>query len=173
MTVNDEQVTRSAFVGCLSFLYTGCIDVMNDNDLKDTIAAAELLNLPELFNICSNVQKGDKDLNASVAKQFNDCKSEVMRKLFLNKALFSDFTFIVNGQKIPAHCCVLAARSEVMSVMFSGRFAESKTAEVRSCDTIYIYVMLMHMIPNRWKYQESVLMLFWYSYNISTLMIVS
>ena len=49
MTINDEQVTRSAFVGCLSFLYTGCMDVKND-DLKDIIAAAELLNLPELFN---------------------------------------------------------------------------------------------------------------------------
>ena len=50
MTINDEQVTRSAFVGCLSFLYTGCMNVKNDDNLKDIIAAAELLNLPELFN---------------------------------------------------------------------------------------------------------------------------
>lgn len=127
---------------CLSFLYTGCVDVKNDDDLKDTIAAAELLDLTELVDICNNVQKDDKDLNASTAKQFSDRKNEVMRKLFLNKALFSDFTFIVDGQKIPAHRCVLAARCEVMSIMFSGRFAESNTAEVRSCDTIYMYVMV-------------------------------
>lgn len=127
---------------CLSFLYTGCVDVKNDDDLKDTIAAAELLDLTELVDICNNVQKDDKDLNASTAKQFSDRKNEVMRKLFLNKALFSDFTFIVDGQKIPAHRCVLAACCEVMSIMFSGRFSESNTAEVRSCDTIYMYVMV-------------------------------
>ena len=106
------------------------MDVKNDEDLKDTIAAAELLNLPELFNICTNVQKDEEHLNTSVAKQFIGHKNKVMGKLFLNNALYSDFTFIVNGQKIPAHCCVLAARCEVMSVMFSGCFTESKTAEV-------------------------------------------
>ena len=67
-----------------------------------------------------------------------DHNSEVMRKLFLNNTLFSDITFVVDGQKIPAHRCVLATRCEVMSAMFSGQFAESNIAEVRSCDAEYI-----------------------------------
>ena len=54
-----------------------------------------------------------------------------MRKLFLNNALYSDITFVVDGQKIPAHRCVLTTRCEVMSAMFNGQFAESNTAEVR------------------------------------------
>lgn len=147
------------------------MDVKNDEDLKDIITAAELLNLPELYNICTNVQKHEEHLNASVAKQFIGHKNEVMGKLFLNNALYSDFTFIVSGQKIPAHCCVLAARYEVMSVMFSGRFTESKTAEVSSCDTLY--TCNAYMILNRWKYQELVLMPFWHFYNISTLIIIT
>ena len=125
-------MTKLAFERCLSFLYTGCADVKNDDDLDDTIAAAELLNLPELIMVCSNVRKDDEFLN--VGKWVNDRNSEVMRKLFLNNTLYSDITFVVDGQKIPAHRCVLITRCEVMSAMFSGQFAESNTAEVRSCD---------------------------------------
>ena len=49
----------------------------------------------------------------------------------------SDITFVVNGRKIPAYCCVLAAHCKVMSAVFSGWFAESNTAEVRSCDAVH------------------------------------
>ena len=59
-----------------------------------------------------------------------------MRKLFLNNALYSDITFVVDGQKIPAHRCVLTTRCEVMSAMFNGQFAESNTAEVRDEEVI-------------------------------------
>jgi len=127
-------VTKLAFERCLSFLYTGCADVKNDDNLDDTVAAAELLNLPELIMVCSNVRKDDEVFNPSVGTWLNDRNSEVMRKLFLNNALYSDITFVVDGRKIPAHHCVLTTRCEVMSAMFSGQFAESNTAEVRSCD---------------------------------------
>ena len=131
-------MTKLAFERCLSFLYTGCADVKNDDDLDDIIAAAELLNLPELIMVCNNVKNDEEFLNPSVGTWLNDRNSEVMRKLFLNKTLYSDITFVVNGHKIPAHCCVLTTRCEVMLAMFSGQFAESNTTEVRSCDTVHV-----------------------------------
>lgn len=130
ITVNDEQVTKLSFERCLSFLYTGCVDVKNDGDLDDTVAAAELLNLPELIMVCNNVKNDEEFLNPSIGTWLNDRNSEVMRKLFLNNTLYSDITFVVNGQRIPAHRCVLTTRCEVMSAMFGGQFAESRTAEV-------------------------------------------
>jgi len=134
ITVNDEQVTRLAFERCLTFLYTGCADVKDDNDLEDTISAAELLNLPELIMVCRNVKKDEEFLNPSVGTWLNDRNSEVMKQLFLNKSLYSDVTFVVDGKRIPSHRCALTTRCEVMSAMFSGLFTESSTAEVRSCD---------------------------------------
>lgn len=131
-------MTKLAFERCLSFLYTGCADVKNDDDLDDTIAAAELLNLPELIMVCNNVKSDEEFLNPSVGTWLNDRNSEMMRKLFFNNTLYSDITFVVNGEKIPAHRCVLTTRCEVMSAMFSGQFAESNTTEVRSCDTVHV-----------------------------------
>ena len=86
--------------------------------------------------MCKNVKRNEEVLNLDIEKWLNDRNSEVMRVLFLNKTLYSDITFVVNGQKIPAHRCVLTTRCEVLSAMFSGQFAESKTTEVRSCDPI-------------------------------------
>ena len=129
-------MSKLAFERCLSFLYTGCADVKNDSDLQlgDTIAAAELLNLPELIIMCKNVSNDEEYLNLDVEKHLSKRNSKVMGKLFVNKTLYSDITFIVSGQKIPAHQCVLSARCEVMSAMFSGHFVESNAREVRSCD---------------------------------------
>ena len=136
ITVNDEQVTQLAFERCLSFLYTGCADVKSDSDLEDTIAAAELLDLPELVMVCQNIKKNEEFLNPSVGTWLNDRNSEVMKQLFLNKSLYSDVLFVVDGKRIPSHRCVLTTRCEVMSAMFSGKFSESSTAEVRSCDLV-------------------------------------
>ena len=72
--------------------------------------------------------------NPYLTRVFAVHNSKMMEKLFFNKTLYSDITFVVNKQKIPAHHCVLTTRCEVMSAMFSGQFAESKTTEVRSCD---------------------------------------
>ena len=145
ITVNDEQVIKLSFERCLSFLYTCCANVKNDDDLDDTIAAAELLNLPELIMVCNNIKNDEEFLNFDVGRRLRDHNCEMMRKLFLNKTSYSDITFVVNGQKIPAHRCVLTAHCEVMSAMFSGQFTESKTAEVRSCDALHD----AHMIHNR------------------------
>ena len=130
ITINDEQVTKVAFERCLSFLYGGCGDIKNDSDLDDTIAAAELLNLPKLIRVCDNVKNDKEILNPYLTRVFAVHNSKMMEKLFFNKTLYSDITFVVNKQKIPAHRCVLTTRCEVMSAMFNGQFAESKTTEV-------------------------------------------
>ena len=136
ITVNDEQVTQLGFERCLSFLYTGCADVKNDSDLEDIVVAAELLNLPELVMVCQNIKKDEEFLNPSVGTWLNDRNSEVMKQLFLKKSLYSDVLFVVDGKRIPSHRCVLTTRCEVMSAMFSGKFSESSTAEVRSYDLV-------------------------------------
>ena len=127
-------MTKLAFEICLSFLYSGWADVNEDDGLDDIIAAAELLDLPNLIRVCDNVKDHKEFLNPYLTRVFATQNSKVMEKLFFNKALYSDITFVVNGKKIPAHCCVLTTRCEVMSAMFSGQFAESKNTEVRSCD---------------------------------------
>ena len=61
----------------------------NDNDLDGTIAAAELLNLPELIMVCNNIKSDKEFLNFDVGRCLRDHNSEVMRKLFLKQ----DFIF--------------------------------------------------------------------------------
>ena len=134
ITVNDDKVTKVAFEKCLSFLYGGCADVKNDGDLDDIIAAAELMNLPKLIRVCSNVKSHEEFLNPYLTRVFASHNAKIMERLFFNNTLCSDITFVVDGRKIPTHLLVLTARCEVLSVMFSGQFSESITAEVRSCD---------------------------------------
>ena len=134
ITVNDDKVTKVAFEKCLSFLYGGCADVKNDGDLDDIIAAADLMNLPKLIRVCANVKSHEEFLNPYLTRVFASHNAKMMEKLFFNKTLCSDITFVVDGRKIPTHLLVLTARCEVLSVMFSGQFSESITAEVRSCD---------------------------------------
>ena len=42
----------------------------NDDDLDDTIAAAELLNLPELIMVCNNIKSDKEFLNFDVGRLF-------------------------------------------------------------------------------------------------------
>jgi len=127
-------MTKVAFEKCLSFLYGGCADVKDDGDLEDIVAAAELMNLPKLIRVCANVKNHEEFLNPCLTKEFASHNAKIMERLFFNKTLCSDITFVVDGRKIPAHHLVLTARCEVLSVMFSGQFSESINAEVRSCD---------------------------------------
>ena len=66
-------MTKVAFERCLSFLYGGCGDIENDSDLDDTIAAAELLNLPKLIRVCDNVKNDKEFLNPYLTRVFACC----------------------------------------------------------------------------------------------------
>ena len=119
------------FKRCLQFLYTGIVELNKESEmLEETIQVARLFNLPELQLICENAQKGDEFLNPSIGTWLNDRNGSVARKLFLNNSLFSDVTFSVEGETIPAHKLVLCCRCDVMSAMLSGRFMESESKEV-------------------------------------------
>ena len=122
-------MTRLAFEKCLNFLYTGCTGVVKDYDF---IVAAELLNLPELLMIFQM----NEVTYPTVRPIINKRQSEVMEQLFLNKSLYSDVTFVVEGKRILAHRLIVTAHCEVMSAMFSGQFYESTITEVKLCDNV-------------------------------------
>lgn len=137
ITLDPAVVKAVAFRRCLEFLYTGIVDLPKDSEhLDDTVAAAGIFNLPELQIICENASKGDEFLNPSIGTWLNDRNSAVAKQLFLNRELFSDIRFRVDGETVFAHKLVLCTRCEVMAAMLSGGFMESENSEV--CDNFLI-----------------------------------
>ena len=132
---------------CLHFLYTGIVELTKDSEMLDeTVRVARILNLPELQLICENARKGDEILNPSIGTWLNDRNGSVAKKQFLNKSLFSDVTFSVQGEILPAHKLVLCCRCDFMSAMLSGRFLEgvSKEVNIRTHGIMYIHNSMMH-----------------------------
>ena len=117
---------------CLEFLYTGIVDLNKDSEqLDETVRAAELLNLPELVDLCENSKKGEEFLNPSIGTWLNDRNSGIGKEIFFNKPLLSDVKFSVEGHQAHAHKLVLATRCDFMGAMLTGGFAESNTQEVQ------------------------------------------
>ena len=131
IVLNADSFPELPFKRCLEFLYTGVVDLNKESELlEETLKLAQLLNLPELQLICENAKKGDEFLNPSIGTWLNDRNGSVAKKLFLNRELFSDVTFSVEGERIVAHKLVLCCCCEVMSAMLSGSFMESRSNEV-------------------------------------------
>ena len=134
------------FKRCLQFLYTGIVELDKESELlEETVQVARLFNLPELQLICENAQKGDEFLNPSIGTWLNDRNGSVAKKLFLNNSLFSDVTFSVKGECIPAHKLILCCRCDVMSAMLSGRFMESESKEVQLVLCLSIACLLTYV----------------------------
>ena len=132
VVLSPEKFPELPFKRCLQFLYTGIVNLDKESEMLDeTILVARLLNLPELQMICENARKGDEFLNPSIGTWLNDRNGSVAKKLFLNSSLFSDVSFLVEGERIAAHKLVLCCRCEVMSAMLSGGFMESRSREVK------------------------------------------
>lgn len=86
--LDPSLFTETAFSRCLEFLYTGTTtEGLNkeSEQLAETMAAAELLNLPELKLICENARNGEEFLNPSIGTWLNDRNSAVAKELFLGK----------------------------------------------------------------------------------------
>jgi len=52
-------------------------------------------------------------------------------KCFLSSGEFSDVMFVVEGEKLCGHRAIVCCRSELLSAMLSGGFAESHQKEVQ------------------------------------------
>jgi hypothetical protein len=92
--------------------------------VQDLLAAAELFGLEHLATICRNVMDDSEFLNPSIGTWLNDEAGAVAKQLFLNRPLFSDVAFEVEGKRIHAHKAILMGRCKVLAAMFSGLFVE-------------------------------------------------
>ena len=137
VTLDHALIPEVPFQRCLQFLYTGIVDLNKESEqLAETIAVARILHLPELQMMCENARKGDEFLNPSIGTWLNDRNGTIAKQLFLNKSLFSDVKFRVEGEVVYAHKLVLCTRCEVMSAMLTGGFLESETSEVSGCSRL-------------------------------------
>lgn len=62
------------------------------------------------------------------------CYSPANDKLWMSRDGTADFTFVVEGQRIPVHRSILAARNEVFGAMLSADMKEKRTNEVEIVD---------------------------------------
>jgi Rho family protein len=92
--------------------------------VQDLLAAAELFGFEHLATICRNVMDDSEFLNPSIGTWLNDEAGAVAKQLFLNRPLFSDVAFEVEGKRIHAHKAILMGRCKVLAAMFSGLFVE-------------------------------------------------
>ena len=94
LTLDLTKFHEEAFKRCLSFLYTGVLDLTKDSEhLKETIEAAQMLNLPELQMVCENASKDEEFLNPSIGTWLNDRNASVAKQMFLNKVCDIIFLF--------------------------------------------------------------------------------
>ena len=144
----QADVPYSAFRQVIEFLYTGscaayCHDDSNSTSagvkagfsapsFADVVRVATLFKCDDLATMAENARDGNAFLNASIGTFVNDTTASRAKRLFLQRDTFADVWFEVEGVLVPAHRCIVAARSNVLSAMLApGRFAEgSVTTEV-------------------------------------------
>jgi Rho family protein len=112
----------------LEFLYTGTATIQRKDDfVADTIAAAEMFEIPELATYCQNYLEDLSELNPSIGTWLNDRTADKAKYLFFDKELYSDFKIQVMDRFIPVHKAIITARCDVLTASFSGGFRESRT----------------------------------------------
>lgn len=79
-------------------------------------------------------QKLERGWRAMEAVNHRDRLSINLSSNLLMKETFSDVTFLVCGEKIPAHRNILASGSEYFEAMFSGQFREKDQREIALID---------------------------------------
>ena len=95
IVLDPSRFSELALSRCLSFLYTGTTGeegegegeglTKESEELSETIAAAHLLDLPELALMCENARKGEEFLNPSIGTWLNDRNGQVAKEMFFNK----------------------------------------------------------------------------------------
>ncbi|XP_071960539.1 rho-related protein racA-like isoform X2 [Antedon mediterranea] len=134
----SADVAFKPFKQLLEFYYSGlpCLDAEEpEEDLKALRDVAKIFNEPRLEEVVNNLENDEEFLNPSIGTYLNDEMGKQAKQLFFNQPALSDMKFNVEGTTVYAHKIVLATRSEVMSAMFSGNFAEGSSGEVSITDT--------------------------------------
>ncbi|XP_045160594.2 rho-related protein racA-like isoform X2 [Mercenaria mercenaria] len=127
----SADINAKTFVRVLEFLYSGVpqfpdIDDVTEEDIRELERVAGIFKLTHLQTICTNIISEQEFLNPSIGTYLNDETGARLKELFFNQPERSDVVFNVEGKYIYAHKCILSARCDVMSAMFSGNFVESK-----------------------------------------------
>jgi len=66
---------------------------------------------------CQHILAGDEFLNPSIGTFLNDQVAEKAKELFLDKSLFSDISFRVEGQLVQAHRAMIRSRCPALFVL--------------------------------------------------------
>ncbi|XP_061177740.1 rho-related protein racA-like [Saccostrea echinata] len=112
-----EELTSGAVEGIATVL---------ENEAKHTTVQLRDGIKPNVFErLLQFLYTEQEFLNPSIGTYLNDETGKRMKEMFLNNPEYADVIFHVEGTKIYANKVVLAARCEVMSVMFGGSFVES------------------------------------------------
>eukprot|EP01102_Stenamoeba_stenopodia_P004108 TRINITY_DN1428_c0_g1_i1.p1 TRINITY_DN1428_c0_g1~~TRINITY_DN1428_c0_g1_i1.p1 ORF type:complete len:703 (+),score=172.21 TRINITY_DN1428_c0_g1_i1:118-2226(+) len=127
----SQGIRHKIFKRVLEFIYSGWVPIKDSkDDIDDTIRVAKIFDLDYLVTYCNNIIEGNEFLNPSIGTYLNDICAYKCRDLFFKKSLLSDITFVVEGQRIPAHKAILTSRCDVMKAMFRDYFFESKRSEI-------------------------------------------
>ena len=142
-TVNDESlgncsiavkvcgIASKCFGKVLEFLYTGAIQ--EPGNIVELLTTASLLQITSLTDYANNLLTSTEYMNVEVERQMRIHTVADIYHQFFNKPLFSDVTFVVDGNEIPAHKAMLIPHCQMMAGMFrNGNFRESGTATVSS-----------------------------------------
>ena len=68
-----------------------------EEDLDNVINVSKMFKLHQLQTICENVKREEEFLNPSIGTYFNDQVGERLKNMFLNKSMFADIIFKVEG----------------------------------------------------------------------------
>lgn len=125
----SEDISAKTFVHVLEFLYAGVpklpdLDEIGRAAINELDRVAGIFKLSQLQTICTNILTEQEFLNPSIGTYLNDQTGSTMKKLFFNQPEIADVKFLVEGETIFAHKCVLCTRCEVMAAMFGGHFME-------------------------------------------------
>ncbi|XP_077998292.1 kelch-like protein 26 [Glandiceps talaboti] len=116
-TGQNSKVTPAVFAKVLQFMYTGILDISEDDiiHVDDIREASQLLQL-------SGMQEPFQELHTTRVYT-SLCQQRVVGE-------FCDVTMLVDGQSYVAHRCLLAAYSPYFDAMFGSDMSEKNKREI-------------------------------------------
>jgi hypothetical protein len=123
VVVMTGDISRTAMERLLEFWYTGLPAFPGgsvDPVVQEVGEAAVVFGSEHLATICKNAEEGKDMLNPSIGTFLNDATGQEAKNLFLNRPLFADLTFNVQGKAVPAHKALICARCPSLVAMVTG-----------------------------------------------------